>query len=199
MKRTILTMVSVMLITICLGQSNNKGTIKKDTLDPKKELIKKMGLDTMVVDQLYSIIIEKDSIIKTTRQEIDQTKFELAKSRAKEDIFGGIPPIDFLIGELFLLLGIFVNTTIITKKSIKNNDQTPKEFSWKYWWQNNKDRILRWLGIMGLGFIGMRFSLELFGLEFSMFLCVLFGLFLDAFIEYVRNIKPPFDKNQPAT
>ena len=191
MKNVIL-LICAMLITLALFSqvATVKGPIAKE-------------LVMMPIDTGCQVIVEKgflnefnvkDSIIASQDSVLVQTKKQLAREQAKKDLFGDIPGVSYLVGMLFMLAGIFINTSVLTSKSIKANPETPSKFSWGYWWNGNKDRILRWIGILIMGFCAMRFSGEIVNMPFTMFLCLLFGLGVDVLIEIFRNLKNKLPK-----
>lgn len=141
------------------------------------------------VSEKDSIIKQQMEVISLKNEDISKIKQELAKAQAKSDLFGGIPPISYLVGFVFALIGILINTTIITKRAIKKDEKTPPKFDFMFWLKDNQVRVTRWVGIMAVIFIGMRFSNEILDQKFTMFLCFLLGLLIDSFIEYLKNLK----------
>lgn len=137
-----------------------------------------------------------DSVIAAFKQQLHQKHDSLVKakhaltiSQAKKDLWGDVPPVSYLIGLLFAFIGIFINTYVLTAKSVKKNESTPAKFSWSYWWANNKDRILRWIGLLFVIAVSMRFSNEILNVKFTVFIAFLLGLGLDRLVEIVRNLK----------
>ena len=151
--------------------------------------VKSMKLDQKSNIELAMQIIDKDSTLKAEKDSNAKLQDRLTIAEAKKDLWGGVPPIDYLIGMFFALLGIFIHTAIFTTKSVKANNGTPNKFSWTYWWNNNSTKIMHWLGIIAIIEIGMRFCNEFFNVKLTMFIAFLLGFLLDQFISFLRGLK----------
>jgi hypothetical protein len=186
--KKLLVIIAVMLLSGCFAPVRSQFQSVKinktsDTII-KKDSIK--ASDSIVH-------VQKDSIRRLHHEAKLQTIRHNKELKAAQDkyLWGNMPPIMYLYGLIFALIGILINTVIITKKAIKTDATTPLKFNFMYWWDNNKDRLMRWIGILAVIFIGMRFSTEILNTEFTMFLSFLLGLLLDKFIEILKNLKLP--------
>ena len=126
----------------------------------------------------------QDSIIASQSVQINDFKKEM-----ESNLWGNIDPYTYLWGMVFAFIGIFINTTVITRKAIKTDKNSPDKFSVGYWIRNNQDRLLRWIGTLAMIFIAMRFSGEIFGQTLTMFFAFLLGFCLDYVYEVFKKLK----------
>jgi len=189
MKKTILiSVLSLFSIALFAQPIYNKTAVKSEavkkisiSIDTATEVILPKEVQKEVANQVVEIKELTDSIVITKKQ--------LAISEAKSDLWGGVSPVTYLVGLFFAFIGIFINTAIATKKAIKAGGTSPPKFSWSYWWKNNMERIMRWLGVLAIIFVGMRFSNEILNQNLTMFLAFLLGFCLDYFIEILKGLK----------
>jgi hypothetical protein len=142
-----------------------------------------------IIPQEEKTITIKSGQIVVQSDTLRHLRSRLAEAQAKKDLWGGVKPISYLIGLLFALIGIFINTFVLTVAGVSKNTDSPQKFSWSYWWHDNKGRILRWIGLLFVILVCMRFSKEVFDMDFTMFVAFLLGLCLDRVVEIVRNLK----------
>jgi len=177
-----ITLILAMTLFLITGYSQLPTVnLSRDTVVKKTEVVKL----AVTADSSVKELAVKDTIITNLHEQIRVVN----KQARIKYLWGGASPAIYFWGLFFALIGIFINTYILTAKAIKKDPMTPQKFNWQYWWANNKDRIMRWFGILAVIFISMRFANEIFSQELTMFFAFLLGLTLDKVIEVIRNLK----------
>jgi len=106
------------------------------------------------------------------------------------DILGSLPFSTYLSAFFFAMLGLFLRHTIIVRKSIKKSSDTPNKFDFKYWFANNfMTKLSVVLTNIVVIFIALRFSVDLFSVEVSMFFSFLLGLSIDLVFDKIRKLQ----------
>lgn len=102
----------------------------------------------------------------------------------------GMPLGVLFAGFLFALIGVALNALLKTATRNPNNTNSPIEFNWKYFWNDNVKRFLK-SGITTLLviFLSLRFFKELTGVsdEISMLYCFGIGFGIDKAIMALRK------------
>lgn len=179
MKRV--TLILAMAAILSIGYSQDKVNLSRDTV-VKKEVVTKLAV---TADSSVKELAVKDTTIANLHEQI-----KIVNKEARDKyLWGGVSPAMYVWGLFFAMIGIFINTYILTAKAIKRDPTTPQKFNWQYWWQNNRDRIMRWIGLLFVVFVSMRFANEIFSQELTMFFAFVLGLTLDRVIEVIKNLK----------
>lgn len=106
------------------------------------------------------------------------------------DILGSLSFSTYISSFFFAMLGLFLRHTIIVRKSIKKSTETPNKFSLKYWFANNfMTKLSVILTNIVVIFIALRFSVDLFSVEVSMFFSFLLGLSIDFVFDRIRKLQ----------
>jgi hypothetical protein len=92
-----------------------------------------------------------------------------------------------IAGAIFANIGLAVNYFFKVKKAIKTNDNSPDNFSIKYFIKNNWQDIS--LTIL-LVFVGLRFTQELLGLQITMWVAFIIGFGIDKLVDIINSKLP---------
>ena len=109
-----------------------------------------------------------------------------------EQILGIVPISTYLAGGVFIAIGILISWFYKAKKAQKNNIKTPDTFSWNLFLFSKLPRkIMSILVNILVGFVAMKFSNELLGMELTMFLCLIIGITFDVIIVKISKLQLP--------
>lgn len=105
-------------------------------------------------------------------------------------ITGGMSVDQFCAAFVFTLIGVALSLFLDASKRNPVSVNSPIEWSWQYFWNDNLKRILRvvFTSILVI-FVSLRFTKELFGREISMFFAFVIGLSLDQVQVFIRKAK----------
>jgi len=105
-------------------------------------------------------------------------------------VFGNVAPEIYLAAFTLMLLGMVFIWAYRIKMSMKCNPDTPDKFSFKYLFKTSFFQIMisLILGIVG-GFLLLRLTSEIFGVELSAAVAVVFGLAFDIALAKLANFK----------
>ena len=117
----------------------------------------------------------------------------------QSDLFGGVKSIHYFFAFIFALMAMFIKWGFSLSKTIKANTDTTVKFSWQLWGISSLHKIVRVIASVFLVFIFLRFSQEMLGFAFSMFIAVLIGFFFDFLADKFMQLKPDtiFKKTTP--
>ena len=59
-----------------------------------------------------------------------------------ELLLNGITPVQFVVFLLYAYIGLVANLAVDIIKRDKKSVKSPVQFSWKYWWTDNKNRFI---------------------------------------------------------
>lgn len=169
-----------------------------------KKLVKahEMKIDTMDEMSLKIKVVEQDSAIKASKDTIaaKEKAIESLQSSSGEHLWGGQEPIFYFWWEFWTLVGIFLFWGYLYIKNGVKDTSTPKSFSFSYWLQNNKKRMIIALWTLLAIFVIGRFFNELFGIIPSDWWALVIGVTFQTTIEYVfKKIESSSPiKSQPA-
>ena len=105
-------------------------------------------------------------------------------------VFGNVSISIYLAAFTMMLLGMVFIWAYRIRKSMKNNPATPEKFSFKYLFKTSFFQIIisLILGIVG-GFLLLRLTNEIFGVELSAAVAVVFGLAFDIMLDKLASFK----------
>lgn len=111
-------------------------------------------------------------------------------------ITGGMGVDQFAAAFVFTLVGVALSLFFDASRRNPVSVESPIEWSWNYFWNDNIKRILKaiFTGILVI-FVSLRFTKELFGREISMFFAFVIGLSLDQIQVIIRKAKYKSLKN----
>lgn len=106
------------------------------------------------------------------------------------DLLGSLTLVNYIVAFIFVLLTLIVKWIWKTVDSVKNDNKTPKKFSWSFWFEDNiKHKLLSFIGNLIAVFILLRFSIEIIGVSFSYILAVGIGFALDAYVDKLKKMQ----------
>ena len=105
-------------------------------------------------------------------------------------VFGNVTPATYLAAFTMMLLGMLFIWAYRIKRSMRNNPATPEKFSFKYLFKTSFFQICisLILGVVG-GFLLLRLTNEIFGVELSAAVAVVFGLAFDIMLDKLASFK----------
>lgn len=103
----------------------------------------------------------------------------------------------FCAAFVFTLIGVALSLLFNAATRDPNSETSPIEWSWEFFWNDNKMRIIKsvLLGLLVI-FVSLRFTKEIFGRELSMFFALMIGLSLDKVQTIVKNLTYHLKKKQ---
>lgn len=102
-----------------------------------------------------------------------------------EHIVGPNDLVSFAAAFTFALIGIFLSLLLHARNRNKQSKSTPITFSWGFLL---KDNLQRMATSLLLTFVGLRFSNELLGMEFTMWTALIVGFLLDKVAQALKNL-----------
>lgn len=91
---------------------------------------------------------------------------------------------------IFALIGIIIRHGIVVKRGVKHSPHTSYKFSLPYWIHHNLyDKITVTLTSILMIFASVRFSIELFNVEVTMFYSFLLGLGFDYLVDKLNKLR----------
>jgi Mlc titration factor MtfA (ptsG expression regulator) len=109
-----------------------------------------------------------------------------------EQILGNIPLNTYLAGGVFIAIGILISWFYKAKQGQRNNINTPYTFSWKLFLFSKLPRkIMSIIVNILVGFVAMKFTNELLGMELTMFLCLVIGITFDVIVVKISKLRLP--------
>jgi len=104
-------------------------------------------------------------------------------------LLGNVSITTYVVGAIFMLLGIIVSWYFKSLDAVKHNPNTPDTFQWKLFLLTKIPRKV-WSIIVNsiIGFAIMRFSTEMFGMALTMFFCFSAGLVFDRIVVIISKI-----------
>lgn len=113
------------------------------------------------------------------------------KQQILNDFLGQLTIVNYIVAFAFVFLALILKWTWKTLDSVKNNPKTPDKFTWSYWWRDNAyPKIVSCLSVLIAVFIILRFCNEITGRNFSYFIALVVGLYLDSFIHKLKKMAP---------
>lgn len=176
----------MLTLTVSLGYANEP----ENFIKPKPQVVMVQNLDSINKVTDVKMLQENvkglnDSITKLNKEHKNYVEF-------KQKILGGLAVSDYEAGFIFVLIGLFIRWFYTTRKGIKKIDNnTPMKFDLVYWIKDNIiPKSLSILVTFLIVFVTLRFPMEIVGIQFSMFYCLLVGLGLDYIIDKIKKLKP---------
>ena len=111
-------------------------------------------------------------------------------------LLGSFDVVWYIAAFIFAALGLFIRWSILTRRAIKWNPDTPDKFSWTYWLHNNLwPKAVSVLTTIVIVFLCLRFAGEWFGVVPTMAFAVVLGLAFDWFVDFIKGMtKKGLDK-----
>jgi hypothetical protein len=109
----------------------------------------------------------------------------MVKQNYIEQILGMADVKLFLIVYAFGLLGVLMSILLHVNGRDKTSPDTPVPFSWKFFIQDNLQRIVTALILL---FLGIRFAGEMFGMGITMWTALVVGFCLDKVAQFLKNM-----------
>ena len=134
--------------------------------------------------------VKKDTVKCTDTSLVSPQAKALIRNEVKQNVLGGLSVGFYLSAFLFSFIGLFLRWYWTVRTGIKNNPESPNTFSWKYWVENNLiPKMLSVISTFFILYIGLRFSVDLFGVEASMFFAFAIGICFDFLVSKINSIK----------
>lgn len=186
MKKTMLVVVFLMSAILSFGQTATQVRI----INPSKDTVINKEVAKSFDKNVKIISVQNDSIAAMKKRMHDAVS---------KDLYNGILPIHYLMAFIFTMIGMFIRWSYALTKVVKANNDPANKFSWNLWAQGTLHKIMRVIATIFLVFIFLRFSNEILGYAFSMFVAFCIGFFIDFLADKFMQLKPDtiFKKETP--
>ncbi len=101
-------------------------------------------------------------------------------------ILGGMTFNYFIAMFLFALVGVIINLFSDVQRRNKSSKNSPKEFSFKYWWKDNWKRVTATIVLLPIALLT---TTDMFGVELTNGVAISIGFGADHIIEIIKHKK----------
>jgi|ERR1035437_4363549 hypothetical protein len=187
--KTKLLIILLFLSINLIGIGQNQKTIQKK--DSTVKIVKQMQPDK-VADKIITLDSSKkvdEKTISIRNDSIAAMKKRMSEAISK-DLYNGILPIHYLIAFIFAFMGMFIRWAFALGKTVQSKNDPASKFSWSLWAMGSLHKVMRVIATIFLVFIFLRFSNEVLGFAFSMFIALMIGFFIDFLADKFMQLKP---------